>query len=232
MESAALPNEAGELSEGASPGISGADSPVVTLTEAPVGDQQSGWLARGPEAFDAPVAGSRPRWILGVSALGIVAGGLLLVAAVYSLTGDPSGRPGGERITVPSTTAPQARPALPAAPMSSPAPVATLSEAPVTTPAAPVSAPEVPLTSAAPNPAVVLPSPSSRRSAGGPTERSAPAVPAPQRSTWWDNGVHESTTSQPQPPPPSAESPPPPAPTSAPEGWTRVPTTWKPQPPE
>jgi len=220
-----------ELPDGASQGAS--DSGLATIAEAPGADQQSVWLSQGPEVFHAPVRRSGSKRIIGISALAVVVAGLVGTTVVYFLVGGSPDRSGSGQITAPPTTAaPHARPVLPSVPVSAP---------PVTTPAVPVATPEAPgisaapvVTPAAPGPAELAPSPP-QRSAGGTTqERRAAVVPAPRgnaRSGGED--LRQDATSEDQPPPSDVVSPPAPDPTSAPEGFTRVPSKpWHPQAPQ
>jgi hypothetical protein len=151
--------------------------------------------------------------------------------------GGLAGPTGTGQITAPPTTAaPRAQPVLPSVPAVAPVTVA----APATTPAAPVStpeasvAPEAPvMTPAAPPPVELAPSSPSHRSAGGSTEERAAAVPAPHPPGHsGGDEQRQDATSQDQPPP-AAATPDSPDPTSAPEGFTRVPyKPWKPPAPQ
>jgi pyruvate/2-oxoglutarate dehydrogenase complex dihydrolipoamide acyltransferase (E2) component len=222
--------------DGASQGASWADSGVTTMAEAPVADQQSVWLGQGPEVVHASVQ-ARSKQIVGMSALAVVVAGLVGATVVYFLAGASPGRTGSKQITAPTTTAPRAQPVLPSvlpsgAPMTAAAPVTTPA-APAATPAAPVT-PEAPVvTPAAPPPAELAPSPPSRRPAGRTIEEHRAAVPPPHTNgRSGDEDLRQAATSQDQPPPADV-SPDSPAPTSAPEGFTRVPyKPWKPPAPQ
>lgn len=237
-----------ELPERASPAPSWVDSGLATLAEVPGADQQSVWLGLGPEVIHAPVMRSGSKRIIGMSALAVVVAGLVGVTVVYFLAGGSPDRRGSGRITASQTTAaPRARLVVPSVPAS--APPVTAAAAPVTTPAVPGATPEAPVTSAAsvvapaaPGPAELAPSPPSQRSAGGITQERRPAVvpapPSPARSGGEDLRQEATSEDQPppsgnQPPPTGAVSPPSPDPTSAPEGFTRVPSKpWYPQAPQ
>ncbi len=224
-----------ELADGASQGVS--DSGLATVAEAPGADQQGAWLGLGPEVIHAPVRRSGSTQIIGISALVVV---VVVAAVVYFLVGGSPDRSGSGQITAPPTTvAPRARPVVPSVPASAPPVTAA---APVTTPAVPLATPEAPVVSAAPvvppaapGPAEIAPSPPSQRAAGDATqERRTAVVPAP-RSPARSGGedLRQEATSEDQPPPSDAVSPPAPDPTSAPEGFTRVPSKpWHPQAPQ
>ncbi|PZS28344.1 MAG: hypothetical protein DLM61_15060 [Pseudonocardiales bacterium] len=195
--------------------------PWAELDPPPIAEQQSDWLRLGPEVFQSEVPESRSKRTLGIAVLAVVVLGLAGAAMVYFLTGGSSNRTGSGQVTAPqTTTAPRVQPVLPTVPAAAP-PVTGV--APVTAPAAPVATPEAtgspeppPMAPAAPPPAALPPSPPPHRSAGSGTQGRA-AVPAPH------------TESR-----PTSEAPPaPPADTSAPEGFTRVPSKpWNPQPPQ
>lgn len=232
-----------ELPDGASQGASWTDSGLATIADEAVVDQQSVWLGQGPEVVHAPVMRAGSKRIIGMSALAVVVAGLVGATAVYFLAGGPPARTGTGQITAPPTTVvPRAQPVLPSVPAVAPVFVA----APATTPVAPVStpeafvAPEAPvMTPAAPPPVELAPSSPSHRSAGGSTEERAAAVPAPHPSgRSGGDEQRQDATSQDQPPaqdqpPPAAATPNSPDPTSAPEGFTRVPyKPWKPPAPQ
>ncbi|MGH3607285.1 MAG: hypothetical protein ACRDRD_04255 [Pseudonocardiaceae bacterium] len=218
---------------------------MATVAEAPGADQQGAWLGLGPEVIHAPVRRAGSTQIIGISALVVV---VVVAAVVYFLVGGSPDRSGSGQITAPPTTvAPRARPVVPSVPASAPPVTAA---APVTTPAVPLATPEAPVVSAAPvvppaapGPAEIAPGPPSARSAGGANqERRAAVVPAP-RSPAHSGGedLRQGATSEDQSPPPSedqpapgdAVSPPSPDPSSAPEGFTRVPSKpWHPQAPQ
>jgi hypothetical protein len=204
--------------------------PWAQLDPPPIAEQQSDWLRLGPEAFESDVPESRSRRTLGLAVLAVAVLGLAGAAVVYFLTGGSPNRTDNQQVTAPpvTSTAPSAQPVLPTIPAAAP-PVTAV--APVTTPAgpppAPAAAPEAtgspeppPIAPAAPPPAGLPPSPPLHRSAGGNTQGRA-AVPAPAPRT-----ESRPTAEAPQPPPPPAD-------TSAPDGFTRVPSKpWKPQPPQ
>jgi hypothetical protein len=198
----------------------------------PFADQQSVWLGQGPEVVHASVQ-ARSKQIIGMSALAVVMAGLVGATVMYFLAGASPGRTDSKQITAPPTTAPRAQPVLPSV-LPSGAPMTAA--APVTTPAAPAATPEAPLTPeaavltpAAPPSAELAPRPPSRRPAGGVTEDHRAAVPPPHTNgSSGGEDLRQGATSQDQPPPADA-SPDSPDPTSAPEGFTRVPyKPWKP----
>ncbi len=210
------------------PRPSWADPGLATMAEEPVADQQSVWLGHGPEVLHSPVMRSGSKRILGMAVLVTVVAGLAGAMVVYFLSGSSPNRMVRGQIPAPPTTAvPRAQPALPSAPPSA-APVTAA--APVFTPAAPVStpeasvAPEAPvMTPATPPPVELAPSSPSRRPSGRTTEEHRAVVPPPP-----SNG---SSGDEDQPPPANAY-PDSPDPTSAPEGFTRVPyKPWKPPAP-
>ena len=226
-----------ELPNSEPPRPSWADPSLATMAEEPVVDQQSVWLGQGPEVLHAPVMRSGSKRILGMAVLVTVVAGLAGAMVVYFLAGSSPNRMVRGQIPAPTTAAPRAQPALPSVPPSgAPATAA----APVTTPAAPVStpeasvAPEAPvMTPAAPPPVELAPSPPPRRPSGRTTEEQRAAVPPPHTTgRSGDEDLRQGATSQDQPPPADA-SPDSPDPTSAPEGFTRVPyKPWKPPAPQ
>lgn len=202
----------GRLSDSSAPPWVGSDPP-------PIAEQQSEWLRLGPEEFQSQAPPSRTKRIIGIAVLAVVVLGLAVAAVLHSPAGGSPNRTGSNQITAPPTAAPSAQPVLPTVPAAAP-PVTP--DAPVTAPsAAPASPeasgnPEPPVTPAAPPPAVLAPNPPLHRSTGTSQGRSA-AVPAPRNTGS----------------PTSAAAPPPQEPTSAPDGFTRVPSQpWHPQAPE
>ncbi|PZS38799.1 MAG: hypothetical protein DLM62_11765 [Pseudonocardiales bacterium] len=192
--------------------------PWAELEPPPIAEQQSDWLRLGPEAFQSPAPQSRSKQIIGIAVLAVVVLGLAGAAVAYFLAGGSSNR-SGQITAPPATTAPRVQPVLPSvAPAAPPVTAATPATAPAVTAPAPEASgnPEPSVTPAAPPPAGLVPSPPLHRSAAASTQgRTTAAAPH--------------TASR----PPAEEPPPPPAPTSAPEGFTRVPSKpWNPQPPQ
>ncbi len=199
--------------------------PWAQLDPSPIAEQQSDWLRLGPEAFESEVPESRSKRTLGIAMLAVAGLGLVAAAVVYFLIGGAPHRTGSGQVTAPPTTAPSAQPVLPTVPAAAPPVTAVAPATPAAPPPGPAASPETtgspeppPIAPAAPPPAALPSNPPTHRSPGSGSQGRA-AVPAPAPHT-------ES--------PPTAEAPPPPpADTSAPDGFTRVPSKpWKPQAPQ